>query len=447
MQAIINATVISQGQAFREHALIFDQQVQAVCPTEEAEKWPVKEVIDARGLYVTPGLIDIHVHGCGGYDTMDASARSLETMSTCLAKHGVTAFLPTTMTQSLDNITKALQVSREFARGNRSALAYVAEECPHRDSPTLSQKNEEGPLRDSPTLLPRNEECSHWSSFAPLRWDEERLNRTGAQVLGVNLEGPFLNPEFKGAHAPEHLALPDFDLIADYLDVIRIVTLAPELPGSAALLEKLAAYPQVVAAIGHSGASLEEARSAMTQGISHTTHLFNAMSSMHHRQPGVVGAVLTGGSSAELIADNLHVHPSLYSLLLKTLGPDKIILISDSMRAATLGDGTYEFGGQCVQVNEGAARLQDGTLAGSVLTLNQAVANFRQATGCQLATAIGLASRNPARLLGLDAHIGDLKAGMRADIIVVDADCNVQQTFVAGRKVYCALGRGGCDVN
>lgn len=445
MQAIINATVISQGQAFREHALIFDQQIQAVCPTEEVEKFPVKEVIDARGLFVAPGLIDIHVHGCGGYDMMDASASSLEAMATCLAQHGVTAFLPTTMTVKWDKVGMALQVFREFARGNRSALwmgdtplpvnkpngspccrvaqelkcatAYVAKECPQ---------------QDSPTLLQRNEECRH----APPRWDEERLDRPGAQVLGVNLEGPFLSPEFKGAHALEHFALPDFDLIADYLDVIRIVTLAPELPGSAALLEKLAAYPQVVAAIGHSGASFEEARSAMTQGISHTTHLFNAMSSMHHRRPGVVGAVLTGGSSAELIADNLHVHPSLYSLLLKTLGSDRVILISDAMRAAALGDGTYEFGGQCVQVNKGAARLRDGTLAGSVLTLNRAVANFCRATGCEFAMAIGLASRNPARLLGLDQHIGDLKVGMRADIIIVDADCNVQQTFVAGRRVH-----------
>ncbi len=409
MKAITNATVVSQGQALTNHALIFDEQIQAVCPAAAVTRWPVNEVIDAQGLLVVPGLIDIHVHGCGGYDAMDASQQSLAAMARCLAQHGVTSFLPTTMTAKRVEIERVLDNLRsgdipllvnelEVASCPKSRLDHncqtslKAEECPHRDGAALLQEV---------------------SSLA-----------AGARVLGVNLEGPFLNPSFKGAHAAEHLALPDFDLLANYIDVIRIITLAPELTGSAALLSKLAAYPQVVPAIGHSGASFEEVQLAIKQGVRHATHLFNAMSPLHHRQPGVVGAVLANGLSAELIADNLHVHPGLYQLLLKTHGPERLILVSDSMRAAGLGEDEYELGGQMVRVKEGAARLPDGTLAGSILTLNKAVFNFQRATGCRVAEAIALATRNPARLLGLQDYIGYLVEGMEADIVVLDEECN-----------------------
>lgn len=430
MKAIVNATVISQGQALPDHALVFDQQIRAVCPTTAVASWPVTEVIDAQGLFAAPGLIDIHVHGCGGYDTMDASPEALNAMAACLARHGVTSFLPTTMAVPWPDIERALASLQKLVRGNRSSLglgdtplpvdlptveeakvassnpnagaAYVVEECPHRDGAVLLQEASSSPV--------------------------------GARILGVHLEGPFLNQGFKGAHGVEWLKLPNFQLIANYIDVIRIITFAPELPGSGALLDKLAAYPHVVPAIGHSGASFEEAQLAVQQGIRHATHLFNAMSPMHHRQPGVVGAVLASGLSAEVIADNLHVHPGLYQLLLKTPGLDGLILVSDAMRAAGLDGGEYELGGQAVRVKEGAARLSDDTLAGSVLTLNKAVFNFQQATGCGLAEAIGLATRNPARLLGLERRIGDLATGMEADIVVLDEECNVFQTWIGGTK-------------
>ncbi|NLW16366.1 MAG: N-acetylglucosamine-6-phosphate deacetylase [Firmicutes bacterium] len=375
MKAIVNATVIGQGQAWPGYAIVFDQRIRAVGPQALVQNWPVDELIDADGLIVAPGLIDIHIHGCGGSETMDATPEALETMATCLAQYGVTSFVPTTMTAEWEQVEKAITNVRQL-QGN---------------------------------------------------------SRAGARILGVHLEGPFLNPEFKGAHDAQHLALPDFQLIVDYLDVIRIITLAPEMEGSATFLEHLKAYPQIVAAIGHSGAGYETVTWAMEQGIRHTTHLFNAMAPFHHREPGVIGAVLALGLSAELIADNLHVHPGLYSLLLKTHGPAGLILVSDAMRAAGLGDGEYDFGGQGVRVRDGAARLPSGTLAGSVLTLNRAVINFQRATGCPLAEAIAMASRNPARLLGLHQHIGDLAVGLEADIIIMDGNGQVHRTFIGGQ--------------
>ena len=386
MKAIVNGKVISQGRILTDHALVFDQQIRAICPLPELNSWSASELIDAQGLFVAPGFIDIHIHGCGGYDTMDATTGALRAMGQCLAEHGVTAFLPTTMSAPWEKIRQVVGVVRRIAGENGL---------------TLLQKTGED-------------------------------TQVATRVLGVHLEGPFLNSAFKGAQAAEHLTLPDFALLTDYLDIIRIITLAPELPGTDALLDQLAAYPQIVPAIGHSGASFEATQWAIEGGVRHATHLFNAMSRLHHRQPGVVGAVLASGICAELIADNLHVHPGLYDLLLKTQGLERLILVSDAMRAAGLSDGEYELGGQTVRVQSGAARLADGTLAGSVLTLDKAVANFRQATGCGLAEAIGLVTRNPAKLLGLGHRIGDLRVGMEADIVVLDEGCNIVEVFVRG---------------
>ncbi len=379
MRAIINGTVISGGRVWPDYGVVFDSKIRAVGPACGVEAWPIKERIDAKGLIVAPGLIDLHIHGCGGRDMMDATPEALDTMATCLAQHGVTSFLPTTMTSKWGEVQRALTNVRQLAN------------------------------------------------------DDNWTKQVRARILGAHLEGPFLNPSYKGAHAAEHLSLPNFELIAEYLDVIRIITLAPELAGARTLLAQLTAFPQLVLAMGHTGASYEEAKVAMDLGVRHATHLFNAMAPLHHRQPGVIGAVLASGLSVELIADDLHVHPGLYSLLYKTLGREGLILVSDSMRAAGLGDGLYELGGQKVWVEGGAARLADGTLAGSVVTLNQAVINFQRATGCSLAEAIGLATRNPARLLGLEQKIGDLAVGMDADIVIMDRDGQVRRTIVGGR--------------
>lgn len=387
MQAIINAKLVCGKQELTGYALIFDNRIRAICPLKELADWPVAEIFDATGCIVTPGFIDIHVHGCGGYDTMDASLAGLQAMASCLANYGVTSFLPTLMAAEWEAMQQALSVVREMME-----------------------------LASSASTLPQT------------------ANPTGAKVLGAHLEGPFLNPKYKGAQVSSAFRQPDFTLLDDYLDVLRIITLAPELGGSDDLLSKLAEHSQIVPAIGHSGANYEQALHAIKSGVRHATHLFNAMEPLHHRHPGVVGAVLTTGLSAELIADNLHVHPSLYSLVLKTQGPEQLILVSDAMRATGLPAGKSELGGQLVHVGEdGAARLANGTLAGSVLTLNRAVANFKEASNCSLATAVGLATRNPARLLGLENEIGDLAVGKQADILVLDPHFNLVSTYINGQ--------------
>ena len=194
-------------------------------------------------------------------------------------------------------------------------------------------------------------------------------------------------------------------------------------------------YQELVLAIGHSNANFEQAEEAMEGGIKHSVHIFNAMPPIHHREPGLVGAILAHQLSAELIADDTHVHPGLYKVLLQSLGVDKLILVSDAMRGAGLGEGLFELGGQEVTVANGAARLANGQLAGSILTLNQAVRNFRRSTGVALPEAIALASQNPARLLGLSQK-GSLQKAKDADIIVFDDEIRVAATFVGGNLVH-----------
>lgn len=379
MRAIVNGQVISRGRLWPDYAVIFDQQVRAVCPVHQLDLWSPVQLLDAQGCYVAPGFIDMHIHGCGGADAMDGSVAALQTMSRALVAFGVTAFVPTTMTAAADDIQRALAAVRAA----------------------------------------------------------QRVAGDGARILGAHLEGPFVNERFKGAQAALHLCQPRWQLIADYLDVIRVITLAPELSGSRSFLQRLQPYPTIVPAIGHSAATLEQAQQAFAAGVRHAAHLFNAMAPLHHRAPGPAGAVLTDGHvSAELIADNRHVHPALYSLIWKVLGPERLVLVSDAMRAAGLGDGRYEFGGQMVTVTAGKASLADGTLAGSVLTLDQAVVNFRRAVGCSWPQAIALVTENPARVLGWEQSLGDLAVGKVADIVLLDAAGSVQQTIVAGNTVY-----------
>ena len=308
---------------------------------------------------------------------MDTTPDVLLTMSTVLPQYGVTSFLPTIISAPWSNMSKALESIRAA----------------------------------------------------------QTANIPGARVLGAHLEGPFLNPARAGAHVKSALQLPDFSLLKGYLDVLRVVTLAPELPGGEQFLCAAKDYQELVLAIGHSNANFEQAEEAMEGGIKHSVHIFNAMPPIHHREPGLVGAILAHQLSAELIADDTHVHPGLYKVLLQSLGVDKLILVSDAMRGAGLGEGLFELGGQEVTVANGAARLANGQLAGSILTLNQAVRNFRRSTGVALPEAIALASQNPARLLGLSQK-GSLQKAKDADIIVFDDEIRVAATFVGGNLVH-----------
>ena len=343
--------------------------------------------LDGAGCVVLPGFIDLHIHGSVGHDTMDARPESLPAISHFLARHGVTAFTPTTMT------------------------------APHR-----------------PTLAAVQNISAALAQPMP-----------GAAILGVHLEGPYISPHFPGAQAKENIRPADLAEFAQLLAAgpVKLITLAPEQAGGDALIDAaLAAGVRVI--IGHSAASYEESIAAFERGVSQATHTFNAMTGLHHRKPGVVGAVLTDDRIfAQLIADTIHVHPAPMAVLARCKGPDRLLLITDAIRATGLPEGEYELGGQPVFVNGGECRLVDGTLAGSILTMDAALRHFLAATGWPLEKAWPVTSRTPATALGIADEYGSLVPGYRADLVVLDGALEVVATIVGARLVYLRAGEEG----
>lgn len=342
---------------------------------------------DAGGCVVLPGFIDLHIHGSAGYDTMDDTPKSLPAISRFLVRHGVTGFTPTTMT------------------------------APH--PPTLAAvKNVTAALA---------------------------VPMPGASILGVHLEGPYISPRFPGAQAKENIRPANPAEFSELLAAgpVKLITLAPEEPGADALIDAaLAAGVRVI--IGHSAAGYEQAIASFDRGISQATHTFNAMTGLHHRQPGVVGAVLTDDRIfAQLIADTVHVHPVAMNVLARCKGPDRLLLITDAIRATGLPDGESELGGQPVFVRDGQCRLADGTLAGSILTMDGALRHFLAATGWPLEKAWPVTSRTPAVALGVDGEYGAIAPGHRADLVVLDDRLKVVATIVGGRMVYLREGEEG----
>ena len=351
-----------------------------------AHPLPTTQRLDASGCVVLPGFIDLHIHGSAGHDTMDATPESLAAISRFLAQHGVTGFTPTTMT------------------------------APH--LPTLAA------LRNVSAALAQ-----------PM---------PGAAILGVHLEGPYISPLFPGAQAKENIRPANLSEFGELLAAapVALITLAPEEPGAGALIDAALAAG-VRAIIGHSAASYEQAVAAFARGIRQATHTFNAMTALHHRQPGVVGAVLTDERIfAQLIADTVHVHPAAMAVLARCKGPDRLLLITDAIRATGLPDGVSELGGQPVFVRDGQCRLADGTLAGSILTMDGALRHFLAATGWSVEKAWPVTSRTPAAALGIGNQTGSIASGYRADLVVLDEALAVVATIVGGRIVYLGEGEG-----
>jgi len=334
--------------------------------------------IDAKGDYVSAGFIDLHIHGSGGADVMDATPKALETLSTTLLQTGTTSFLATTMTMSTTEIDKALQNI-------------------HNHADTV----------------------------------------TGANIVGVHLEGPFINASKHGAQDKNYVQAPHFQLIENYMDIVKMITLAPEVEGAEDFVKQMIkAYPHIILSAGHSDANYDEAMQSFTWGVSHVTHLFNAMPSYHHRSPGLIGAVFDSDVTCDIIADLVHTHPSTLALTHKLKG-DKLILITDAMRAGCMKCGSYDLGGRAVEVKEGKALLTDGTLAGSVLKMNEAMANMVKHTDMGVVEAVNAVTKVPAQKLGLQK--GELKKGYDADIVFFDEDFNVSKTIVAGETKYTNL--------
>lgn len=339
-------------------------------------------VLDAEGAYVTPGLIDIHVHGGGGGDVMDGTGKALEVMGQAFSRYGTTGFVPATVTASHRETLRAVEAVKAAAGKGTG----------------------------------------------------------GAQVLGIHLEGPYIDMGKRGAHHPDHVrppSLPELEEIWELAGpLLRLVTLAPELEGAEAAIRRLRSW-DVTVAIGHSNATYEEAMAAHLWGASHICHMFNGMRGLHHREPGVAGAALTcDGFSVELICDGVHVHPAAMDLVMRAKGPDKVVLITDTLRAMGLPQGRYQLGGLEVEVTKEAARLLTGELAGSTLSMARAVKNAVDLLGVSLAEAVRMASYNPARAIGISSRKGSLTVGKDGDIAVFDAELNPLATIVGGQVVY-----------
>ena len=331
--------------------------------------------VDCAGSYtVVPGFVDVHIHGCAGADTCDATREALEAMAAFLLAHGVTSFCPTTMTTSRETIQAALLAAKD--------------------------------MMDHPL-------------------------EGGARVVGVNMEGPFIARERKGAQKEEDILPPDFPLFQRFYEesggIVRLVDVAPEQPGGLDFVEKASQLCTV--SIAHTTADYDQAKAAFDKGVTHATHLFNAMSGLHHRKPGVVGAVFDDSRvRGELICDGFHIHPAVLRAAFRLLG-DRALIVSDSMRANGMPEGeAFDLGGQMVTVHQGKALLPDGTIAGSVTNLHQEIKNL-VSFGVPFEQAVKAATLLPARAIGLDGEIGSIAPGKRADLVVLDENLDIAAVY------------------
>lgn len=379
--AIRGGRVITPLEVFEQaDVLIEGGRILAVGPGLAAAA--AGERIEAEGHIVAPGLVDIHVHGSAGHDTMDATREAIEGMARYFASRGVTAFCPTTMTVPAEEIMASVR---------------AVHEC------------QQHPVE-------------------------------GAQPLGVHLEGPYIDAAKKGAQPPQHVRTAgDLDYRGFFsLGNIRLVSLAPEFEENRELIT-FARARGVAVAVGHSSASYEQVVEAVKLGVSQSTHTFNQMEGIHHRKPGTVGAALMLDEIyAQFIADGVHLHPAIVKMIVHLKGPDRAVLITDAIRGAGMPDGEYELGGQPITVKEGAVRLADGALAGSCLTMDQGVRNIAAFTGRPLAECLRMATLTPARAIGVAHRKGSIEPGKDADIVILTPDLEVAATVAMGRVVYRA---------
>ncbi len=374
MKYIINGRIVMPDRIVEGKALAYDEKISGCVDTVPEGA----EVIDAGGNYVCPGLVDIHIHGYLNEDTSDAKPEGIKKMAYGIAQNGVTSFLPTTMTVSEEEIVAALNAVRSLKEESKT-------------------------------------------------WD-------GAEILGVHAEGPFINPSKKGAQKEENIQKPNAKFLLDNADIIRSVTLAPEMDEGHEAIKEVARSSDILISMGHTGAGYEEAVSAVNDGVSHATHLFNAMTPLAHRDPGVVGAALATDVSVELICDTFHIHPGVFSII-AAQKPGKLCLITDCTRAGGMPDGEYSLGGQPIFLKGIECRLADGVIAGSVLKLNVAVRNVLEHTTLSIPEAVAAASYNPAQAIKA-YNKGSLKSGCDADIIIADEKFNIKRTIKRGNTIY-----------
>jgi len=341
----------------------------------------------AGGLTVVPGFIDLHIHGAGGHDVMEANARALDRIRSVVARYGTTSFVATTVTASIEETCHSLQAMARYIHNHESGE------------------------------------------------DLSARSRPAAEILGIHLEGPFINKARRGVHPPEAIARPSIEsldkLVKAADGLVRILTIAPELPGAMEVIAHAVAQ-KILVALGHTDADYEQARAAIGAGARHAVHFYNAMRPFTHRDPGIVGAILTDPEvTAEVIADLVHVAGPAIQVLIGTKGFDTILLVSDGMAATGMADGNYRLGNLEVTVKDGVARNPEGKLAGSTLTLDRALRHM-VALGVSLNDALRMATVLPARRLGLAGKKGIIAAGADADLVALTPDLRVAGVMTRG---------------
>jgi len=378
---IKNGTVLTETWKFEKMDLrIAGDTIDAAAPAGElqAQSDPGQEPeFDAKGLYILPGLVDIHIHACAGYDFCDAREDSITGMSRYLIRQGVTSFVPASMAYDEARLKIVFEAGKKMAESG----------------------------------IPG-----------------------GAQLRGIHMEGPFFSKAKKGAQSEKYIIAPDIDMF-DRLNaasggLIRIVDIAPELPHAMEFIRRASKCATV--SIAHTMADYQTAMEAFESGATHVTHLFNAMPPFSHRDPGVVGAAGDSGADVELICDGIHIHPSVIRAVFRWFGDAKVILVSDAMMACGLPDGEYELGGQAVHVASSKATLYDGTIAGSATDLFACMKHAVE-FGIPLESAVRAASFNPAKSAGLDHIIGSIAPGKRADLLLLDQNLSIVQVFCGGQ--------------
>lgn len=376
---ITNGVLFTPNERVDDAVVVIDGDLITEVRKKKSNEVFSGDVIDASGHFITPGFIDIHFHGAMGKDAMDAELTSLKLMSDFCAGHAVTSFYPTTWSAGREDIFEAIKCVKE---------------------------------------------------------NQHKVK--GAQILGVHVEGPYVDLKYRGAQLPSMIRKPDRSEYQEWFDsgVVKIITCAPEVEGCQELIKESVAN-DVRIAVGHSQATYEQVIAAADLGVTQATHIFNGMVGLHHRDPGTVGGVLDDDRIlAQVICDGVHLHPAVVRLVLCGKTESGVVLITDAVRGAGLPDGDYENKGQRFSVRDGVARTPEGGLSGSTLTLDQALRNFIKFTRCTLEDALTLVTLNPAREMGLLDHKGKLASGYDADIVILNESLEVEKTLVKGEIVY-----------
>ncbi|MFD2831458.1 N-acetylglucosamine-6-phosphate deacetylase [Corticicoccus populi] len=378
MQLLIkNVNIVTHEQILWDHwLLIEDSKIKAIGSGAHPES---DRTIDGENHFMLPGAVDQHIHGAFGVDAMDADENYIHKISSHLPSTGVTSFLATTMTAPLENVEKALKNLQDY------------------------------------------------------RYE------SGAEMLGIHQEGPFISKKHPGAQDPAHISPLDHTKLKALQEIsgnkIRLMTYAPEEDKDGRFLKEMNAL-NIIPSAGHTDATFEELTHAHQNGMQNITHLYNGMRGLHHREPGVVGFSYLGDANVEIIADGIHSLPVMVNLAYKNITSDRMILITDAMRAQGLPDGVYDLGGQDVHVKGNEARLASGSLAGSVLTMDQAVKNMFEFTDCGWIDIVKMTAYNTVKTLGIAAEKGVIKEGADADLVLYNDQHMLMKTFIRGEEVY-----------